>query len=199
MGKSIRSKRMRRNRREKRTRYGPKEETKLKNAIAFEYNDKTEKEHLSIFHDVMNGPPPAVPGLEPGSKLAKAHLTLGHETQEKIGELLQKRSNLKIASAIRALTRGVEHKTAHPKEQDKKPVQEENKMDDSVVRVYDEKTQRDQFGQYPAWMSNKTIRSKAHANKVEKKKRRAKIRKGKTVRPVKPKAADEDEEMSDMD
>lgn len=43
---------MRRNRRAKRTNiYGPKEEAKLKNALEFEYNDQTEKAHLSIFHD----------------------------------------------------------------------------------------------------------------------------------------------------
>lgn len=42
---------MRRNRNVKRTRYGPKETEKLKAALTFEYNDQTEKAHLSIFHD----------------------------------------------------------------------------------------------------------------------------------------------------
>lgn len=42
---------MRKNRIVKRTHYGPKEAEKLKAALAFEYNEETEKVHLSMFHD----------------------------------------------------------------------------------------------------------------------------------------------------
>lgn len=52
MGKSLRSKRMRKNRIVKRTEhYGPKAAEKLKAALAFEYNEVSEKAHLSMFHD----------------------------------------------------------------------------------------------------------------------------------------------------
>lgn len=145
----------------------------------------------------MNGPPPAVPGLEPGSKLAKAHLTAAHETHEVIANSLQRRSNMKIATAVRALTRGVESYAEHPREKEKrKPAEDVNKMDDEVVRVYDPKTKLDQFGNYPPWYPNKLIRSKAHKNKVEKRRKFKAIGKGKTFKP-RDETKNTDVEMSD--
>lgn len=195
MGRSIRSKRGRANRRLKRAEvYGPKEAEKLKQALAFEYNDQTEKSHLNpIFHDVMNGPPPKVPGLEPGSGLERAHLTLLHETDEKIQKLLQVRSNKKIASAVRALTRGVESYDSHPKEKLKleKRKHKESEMDDRPEHVYNEFTERDQFGQYPVWMNSRIIRQKARKNRIAKKKLRKKIlKKKKSI--IKPEEGDND-------
>ncbi|XP_034254764.1 uncharacterized protein LOC117653290 [Thrips palmi] len=185
MGKSLRSKRMRRNRREKRVVNGPRVKAKLINALNFEYNEQTEKAHLSIFHEAMNGPPPAVPGLEPGSKLERTHLTVAHQTHDEIKGLLQRRSNRKIAEAVKALT-GVTSLNPECKrdkalldEMEARAAREAEKLASGVVRVYDPKTNRDQFGNYPEWMNSKKVRSKAHANKVQRKKMRKRLAKGK--------------------
>lgn len=204
---------MRRNRQLKRTVYGPKEDAKLKSALTFAYNEQNEKAHLSIFHEAMNGPPPPVPGLEPGSKLERAHLTLAHETQEKIQALLQLRSERKIASAAKALTKGAEpdpddriFERKRLAKVSKHPVREDdNKMDNEVVRVYDPKTNRDQFGHYPVWYNAKKIRKLAHANKVQKKRNLRRIMRGKKpLPPPKPKGdglndLDEEEEEEEDD
>lgn len=198
MGKSIRSKRMRRNRNVKRTRYGPKETEKLKAALAFEYTEKTEKAHLSLFHDIMNGPPPPVPGLEPGSKIEKAHLTEGNVSVERIDNFMVGKMHRLVDAATRAITKGAKRKD----EEEKDDTVE--KMDDKIPRVYDKKTLKDQFGNYPVWMNRKKIQSKARAARLVKSKlkRAGKRRQGKVVsksNDVEMESNSDQSDVSDME
>ncbi|KAK3912757.1 18 kDa learning-associated protein of slug [Frankliniella fusca] len=204
MGKSIRSKRMRRNRNVKRVKtYNPKVEAKLKEALSFEYNDQTEKAHLSIFHDVMNGPPPAVPGLEPGSKIARAHLTEGHVSVERIADFNVGKLNRLWESATRAVTKGARQIPDPPSDPE-----DEDKMDDKEPRVYDPKTMKDQYGNYPPWMNKKKVKAKSHAAKVQKAKdkRAARRRSGRVLQKdsdgqgnKKSSSKNDDSDESDME
>lgn len=171
---------MRRNRNVKRAKtYNPRIEAKLKAALAFEYNEQTEKAHLSMFHDIMNGPPPAVPGLEPGSKLERAHLTEGHVSVERISNFNVGKMNRLWEAATRAVTKGARQIPDPPSDPE-----DETEMDDKEPRVYDPKTMKDQYGNYPPWMNKKKVKAKSHAAKVQKAKDRrvAKRRAGKVLR-----------------
>lgn len=193
MGKSLRSKPMRKNRARTRARYEPRETEKLKAALAYEYNEENEKAHLSIFHNIMNGPPPKVVGLEPGSGVERAHLTVKEDMAEKIDSVMKRRRTSAIDSAVRAVTKGAVRSTPiwHPKD-------EKNEKKQALIdkrkgpvsdepRVHDPKTFKDQFGQYPVWFNKKKLISKARRERLDrvKAKRTARRKAGQSKRKAK--------------
>ncbi|KAJ1524807.1 hypothetical protein ONE63_009678 [Megalurothrips usitatus] len=170
MGKSMRSKSQRRNRARRREEYAPKELEKLKSTLAFEWNDQTEKAHLSVFHDIMNGPTPYVPGLEADSSIAKLHLTDKNAEDQRAVDIKTRVLNKRVVVASRALR----FRPYGPPEDEV-----EETIDDKPARVYNFKTHRDQYGQYPPWMHRKEIISRARANRLSKQKTKKLIERGK--------------------
>lgn len=121
----------------------------------------------------MNGPPPKVPGLEPGSKLERAHLTEGHVSVDRIDNFNVGRMQRISSSAVRALTKGAQRTDIyHPHdkkvEESKETDKTEDKMDEAEPRIYDKKTLKDQYGQYPVWMNRKKVMKQARAHRLEK-------------------------------
>lgn len=153
----------------------------------------------------MNGPPPAVPGLEPGSKLVRAHLTEGNVSVDRIDNFMVGKMHRLVDAATRAITKGAKRNEGirHPKDVDKEEETVE-KMDDKEPRVYDKKTLKDQFGNYPVWMNRKKIQSKARDARIAKRKlqRSMKRRQGKgsvKVADVNMASDNEGSDESDME
>ena len=127
---------------------------------------------------VMNGPPPKVPGLEPGSKLERAHLTEGNVSIDRIDNFFVGKMGRLTDAAKRALIKGAKRTDIyHPHDKKVEETTETaettaDKMDDTEPRIYDKKTMKDQYGQYPVWMSRKKVQKQARAHRIEKRKAR---------------------------